>query len=103
MTFSPLIIWAKATFFFEQLFLVVAVTWFPLRSERFFWAQNLGFWSKIPIFAIRPQFWSMTQFIRFGNGILPSLLHKETARKVAMSQKLSLPFKAHPREASKYN
>ena len=27
MTFSPLIIWAKALFFFEQLFPVVARTW----------------------------------------------------------------------------
>ena len=27
MTFPPLIIWAKATFFFEQLFPVVARTW----------------------------------------------------------------------------
>ena len=25
----------------------------------FFWAQNFGFWFKNPIFAIRPQFWSM--------------------------------------------
>ena len=49
MTFPPLIIWAKALFFFEQLFPVVARTWFPLRSV-FFWAQNLGFWSKNPIF-----------------------------------------------------
>ena len=28
----------------------------------FFWAQNLGFWSKNPIFVIRPQFWLMTHF-----------------------------------------
>ena len=28
----------------------------------FFWAQNFGFWPKNPIFAIRPQFWSMTHF-----------------------------------------
>merc|ERR1711952_343446 len=62
MTFPPLIIWAKALFFFEHFFPVVARTWFALRSELFFWAQNLGFWSKNPIFAIRPQFWSMTHF-----------------------------------------
>ena len=36
MTFSPLIIWAKATFFFEQLFPGVARTWLESRSERFF-------------------------------------------------------------------
>ena len=30
MTFSPLIIWEKATFFFEQLFSVVARTWLGL-------------------------------------------------------------------------
>ena len=28
----------------------------------FFWAQNLGFWPKIPIFAIQPQFWSILAF-----------------------------------------
>ena len=28
----------------------------------FFWAQNFGFWPKNPIFAIQPQFWSMTHF-----------------------------------------
>ena len=32
MTFSPLIIWAKALFFFEQLFPVVARTWLELKS-----------------------------------------------------------------------
>ena len=36
MTFSPLIIWAKATFFFEQLFSVVARTWLGLKSVRLF-------------------------------------------------------------------
>ena len=120
MTFPPLIIWAKALFFFEQLFPVVARTWlesksdrlflgpkfrflakksdfchttpilvngpsvalgetahfppweqfFPVvartwleyRSDSFFSAQNFGFWPKNLIFAIRPQFWSMTHF-----------------------------------------
>merc|ERR1711872_884150 len=32
MTFSPLIIWAKGPFFFEQLFPVVARTWLGLKS-----------------------------------------------------------------------
>ena len=32
MTFPPLIIWAKALFFFEQLFPVVARTWLGLKS-----------------------------------------------------------------------
>ena len=36
--------------------------WCAPRSERLFWAQNFGFWSKNPIFAIRPQFWLMTHF-----------------------------------------
>ena len=36
MTFSPFIIWAKATFFFEQLFSVVARTWLGLKSVRLF-------------------------------------------------------------------
>ena len=55
MTFSPLIIWAKGLFFFEQLFLVVARTWLESKSVCFFWAQNFGFWPKNPIFAIRPK------------------------------------------------
>ena len=55
-------IWEKVTFFFERLFPVVPRTWLEYRSVCFFWAQNLGFWSKNPIFAIRPQFWSMTHF-----------------------------------------
>ena len=52
MTFPPLIIWAKALFFFEQLFPVLARTRIELRSGPFFWAQNLGFWPKNLIFAI---------------------------------------------------
>ena len=36
-------IWEKATFFFEQLFPVVARTWFPLRSESFFWGPKSRF------------------------------------------------------------
>ena len=62
MTFPPLIIWAKALFFFEQLFPVVARTWLELKSECLFLAQNFGFWPKNPIFAIRPQFSLMTHF-----------------------------------------
>ena len=53
-------IWEKLTFFFEQLFPFVARTWLESRSVTFFWAQNLGFWSGNQIFAIQPQFWSMT-------------------------------------------
>jgi len=37
---SLLIIWEKATFFFWQLFPVVAGTWLGLRSEHFLLAQN---------------------------------------------------------------
>ena len=36
MIFWVIIIWAKATFFFEQLFPGVARTWLESRSERFF-------------------------------------------------------------------
>ena len=43
MTFSPLIIWAKATFFFEQLFSVVARTWLGLKSDRLFFGPKFWF------------------------------------------------------------
>ena len=46
MTFSPLIIWAKGPFFFEQLFSVVARTWLGLKSDSLF----LG-----------PKFWGLVQ------------------------------------------
>ena len=36
MTFSPLIIWAKGLFFFEQLFPVVARTWLEYKSDFLF-------------------------------------------------------------------
>ena len=43
MTFSPLIIWAKALFFFEQLFPVVARTWLELKSDRLFLGPKFWF------------------------------------------------------------
>ena len=43
MTFPPLIIWAKATFFFEQLFPVVARTWFAPRSVCLFFGPIFRF------------------------------------------------------------
>ena len=43
MTFPPLIIWAKATFFYEKLFLVVAKTWLGLKSESFFLGPKFRF------------------------------------------------------------
>ena len=46
MTFSPLIIWAKATFFFEQLFSVVARTWLGLKSDSFFLGPKFWFLTK---------------------------------------------------------
>jgi len=46
MTFSPLIIWAKATFFFEQLFSVVARTWLGLKSDRLFLGPKFQFLAK---------------------------------------------------------
>ena len=46
MTFSPLIIWAKANFFFEQLFPVVARTWLGLKSGSFFFGPKFWFLAK---------------------------------------------------------
>ena len=55
MIFPTLIIWAKALFFFEQLFPVVARAWLGSRSV-FFWAPKLGFWPKNPILPHEPNF-----------------------------------------------
>ena len=46
MTFSPLIIWAKATFFFEQLFPVVARTWLGEKSGTSFFGPKFQFLAK---------------------------------------------------------
>ena len=46
MTFPPLIIWAKALFFFEQLCPVVARTWLGLKSERLFLGPKSRFLAK---------------------------------------------------------
>ena len=46
MTFPPLIIWAKATFFFEQLFPVVARTWLEYKSDRLFLGPKFQFLAK---------------------------------------------------------
>merc|ERR1711952_189764 len=46
MTFPPLIIWAKATFFFEQLFSVVARTWLGEKSGTLFLGQKFQFLAK---------------------------------------------------------
>ena len=46
MTFSPLIIWAKATFFFEQLFPVVARTWLGEKSGTSFLGPKFRFLAK---------------------------------------------------------
>ena len=43
MTFPPLIIWAKALFFFEQLFPVVARTWLESKSECLFFGPKFWF------------------------------------------------------------
>ena len=53
MTFSPLIIWAKALFFFEQLFLVVARTWLELKSVCLFLGPK-KFWPKNSILVNGP-------------------------------------------------
>ena len=47
-------IWDEATFFFEQLFPVVARIWLGSRSVCFFWAQNLGFSAEKSNFGQRP-------------------------------------------------
>ena len=61
MTFSPLIIWAKTLFFFEQLFPVVARTWLELKSvTRFlgpkflFLVQKYDFFHTTPILVNDP-------------------------------------------------
>ena len=46
MTFPPLIIWAKALFFFEQLFPVVARTWLRSKSGSLFLGPKFRFWAK---------------------------------------------------------
>merc|ERR1719422_2803519 len=46
MTFSPLIIWAKGLFFFEQLFPVVARTWLGLKSGTLFLCPKFQFLAK---------------------------------------------------------
>ena len=46
MTFSPLIIWAKATFFFEQLFSAVARTWLEYKSDSLFFGPKFQFLAK---------------------------------------------------------
>merc|ERR1711873_274371 len=46
MTFSPLIIWAKGLFFFEQLFPVVARTWLGLKSGTSFFGPKFRFLAK---------------------------------------------------------
>ena len=54
--FLKRLIFIWENFFFEQLFPVVARTWLGSKSVCFFWAQNLGFGSKNPFFAIQPKF-----------------------------------------------
>ena len=46
MTFPPLIIWAKALFFFEQLFPVVARTWLGEKSVCLFLGPKFRFLAK---------------------------------------------------------
>ena len=49
-------IWEKATFFFEQLFPVVARTWLESRSECFFGPKILVFGRKIQFLPYDPNF-----------------------------------------------
>ena len=71
MTFSPLIIWAKALFFFEQLFPVVARTWLGLKSECLFFgpkfwflAQKSNFCHTTPILVDDP-FLALSMTVKF--------------------------------------
>ena len=61
MTFPPLIIWAKALIFFEQLFPVVARTWLGYKSDSLFFGPKFQFLAKksdfchtTPIFVVDP-------------------------------------------------
>merc|ERR1711978_400490 len=71
MTSSPLIIWAKGTFFFEQLFSVVARTWLGTKSESLFLDPKFQFLAKksnfchtTPIFVDDP-FLSLVMTVNF--------------------------------------
>merc|ERR1711940_442990 len=71
MTFSPLIIWAKGPFFFEQLFPVVARTWLGAKSECLFLGPKTRFLAKksdfchtTPIFVDDP-FLSLDMTVNF--------------------------------------
>ena len=71
MTFPPLIIWAKALFFYGQLFPVVARTWFVGRSVRLylgpkfqFLVQKSDFCQTIPILVHDP-FLALTMTVNF--------------------------------------
>merc|ERR1711978_26963 len=74
MTFSPLIIWEKALFFFEQLFPVVARTWLESKSDSLFLgpkfrflAQKSDFCHTTPIFVDVP-FLSLGMTVNFHLG-----------------------------------
>ena len=71
MIFTPLIIWAKALFFYEQLFPVVARTWWAPRSDRLllgpkfrFLVQKSDFCHTIPILVNDP-FLALTMTVNF--------------------------------------
>ena len=66
MIFWVIFIWAKATFFFEQLFPVVARTWLIPKSVTFFLAQNLSFWPKNPIFCYKTPILVNDPFVAIG-------------------------------------
>merc|ERR1711940_199456 len=71
MTFSPLIIWATALFFFEQLFPVVARTWLEYKSGTLFLGPKSRFLAKksdfchtTPIF-VDDQFLALDMTVNF--------------------------------------
>ena len=80
----------RQLFFFEQLFPVVARTWWGLRSELFFGPEILGLLPKNPIFAIRPQFCSTVVCSPRSDGSFPIL---ETIFRLSVPELQLFPFK----------
>ena len=69
MIFWVMIIWAKATFFFEQLFPVVTRTWLELRSERFFLGPKSRFWAKKSDFCHMTPILVSGRFVALGEAV----------------------------------
>ena len=66
MTFPPLIIWAKALFFFEQLFPVVARTWIEYKSGTLFLGPKSRFLAKKSDFCHTTPILANDRFVALG-------------------------------------